>query len=205
MITFPDIWPLPLPSIKAVCAAVDRSVSFPLVASGPLQSRIPLNDIIWSFSVRLFVLLIVKLLIVGGFVNVPEGIVKAAPPVLPDVPKTRFELDVVVIVPDDLAIGLSEVWNVSVFAPRERAPFVRVRVQVTVIELDSESPVPLFSVKLLNIIGLLALILCGVVPLKFAKPLVVVANAPFVTVTLPRIVTFPTNIPVALLLFTRIL
>jgi hypothetical protein len=147
----------------------------------------------------------VKLLIEGGAVKVPAGIAKAAPPVFPEVPKTRFELVVVVIVPDDLTIGLSEVWNVSEFAPIERAPFVRVRVQVTVIELDSVSPVALLSVKLLKIIGLLALIVCGVVPLKFAKPLSVVANVPLETVTLPRIVTFPTNIPVALALLTRIL
>ena len=153
----------------------------------------------------MFVLLMVKLLIEGAAVNVPEGIVKAAPPVFPEVPKTRFELVVVVIVPDVLTIGLFEVWKVSVFAPREKAPVVRVREQVTVIELDSESPVPLLRVKLLKIIGLPALIVCGAVPLKFAKPLSVVANVPLVTVTLPRIVTFPTNIPVALVLFTRTL
>ena len=69
-----------------------------------------------------------KLLIEGATVKVPAGIVKAAPPVFPEVPKTRFELVVVVIVPDVLAIGLSEVWNVRVFAPIESAPLVRVRV-----------------------------------------------------------------------------
>ena len=147
MVTIPDTCPLPLPSIKAVCAAVESRVRFPLVVSGPLQSRTPLNDIIWLFNVRLFVLLIVKLLMEGGAVKVPAGIVKAAPPVFPEVPKTRLELVVVDIVPDVLTIGVSEVWNVSVFAPIERAPLVRVRVQVTVIEFESESPVLLFSVK----------------------------------------------------------
>ena len=56
----------------------------------------------------------------GGVVKVPAGIVNAAPPVFPEVPKTRFELVVVVIVPDVLTIGLSEVWNVRVFAPIEK-------------------------------------------------------------------------------------
>ncbi len=81
-----------------------------------------------------------KLLIKGAVVKVPAGIVKAAPPVFPTVPKNRFELVVVVIVPDVLTIGLSEVWNVSVLAPIERAPFVSVRLRVTVIEFNSESP-----------------------------------------------------------------
>ena len=154
---------------------------------------------------RLFILFIVKLLIEGGAVKVPAGIEKAAPPVFPEVPKTRFELVVVAIVPDVLAIGVFEVWNVRVFAPMESAPLVRVRVQVTVIEPESESPVLLSSVTLLKIIGVPVVIFCGIVPLKSAKPLRVVSNAPLVTVISPRMVTLPTNIAVALVLFTRIL
>jgi len=82
----------------------------------------------------------VKLVIEGAAVKVLAGIVKEAPPVFPEVPKTRLELVVVVIVPDVLAIGLSDVWNVRVFPPIESTPFVRVRVQVTVIEFETESP-----------------------------------------------------------------
>ena len=106
----------------------------------------------------MFVLLIVKLVIEGAAVKVPAGIVKEAPPVFPEVPKTRLELVVVVIVPDVLTIGLSEVWNVRGFPPIESAPFVRVSVQVTVIEFETESPVLLLSVKLLKVIGLIELI-----------------------------------------------
>ena len=41
MVTFPVIVPVPVPSIRAVCAAVDKSKRLPFVESGPLQSNTP--------------------------------------------------------------------------------------------------------------------------------------------------------------------
>ena len=108
MATFPETVPVPEPSINAVWAEVERRVRLPFVFRGPLHKRIPLIAKGWAFRVRAFTLFRVRLFIDGGAVNVPAGMVNAAPAVFPDVPNVRFVAGSVVIVPRVFTTGLSE-------------------------------------------------------------------------------------------------